>query len=68
MTIMIYLREPEDGGETAFPAADNITYSDAVSISLLITFHTSTQNCNVFVNLIRAVKIIANYSFGLEIP
>ncbi|XP_057291010.1 transmembrane prolyl 4-hydroxylase-like [Hydractinia symbiolongicarpus] len=29
MTIMIYLREPEDGGETAFPAADNITYSDA---------------------------------------
>jgi len=31
MTIMFYLEAPTDGGETAFPAADNITYSDAVS-------------------------------------
>jgi len=29
ITIMAYLAEPEEGGETAFPAADNITYSDA---------------------------------------
>lgn len=29
MTIMFYLEAPEDGGETAFPAADNITYSEA---------------------------------------
>lgn len=29
MTIMVYLQEPEIGGETAFPAADNITYSDS---------------------------------------
>ena len=29
---MVYLKEPEEGGETAFPAADNITYSESVSI------------------------------------
>jgi len=29
ITIMAYLAVPEEGGETAFPAADNITYSDA---------------------------------------
>ena len=32
ITIMVYLKEPEEGGETAFPAADNITYSESVSI------------------------------------
>ena len=30
MTIMFYLEKPEEGGETAFPAADNITYNEAV--------------------------------------
>lgn len=29
ITIMAYLDTPEEGGETAFPAADNITYADA---------------------------------------
>jgi len=28
MTIMFYLEKPEEGGETAFPAADNVTYSE----------------------------------------
>jgi len=29
ITAMGYLEAPEEGGETAFPAADNITYADA---------------------------------------
>ncbi|XP_065676544.1 transmembrane prolyl 4-hydroxylase [Hydra vulgaris] len=29
ITVMVYLNTPEEGGETAFPAADNITYSDS---------------------------------------
>ena len=31
---MGYLDNPEEGGETAFLAADNITYADAVSSHL----------------------------------
>ena len=31
MTIMVYLNEVEEGGETAFPIANNDTYDDHVS-------------------------------------
>jgi len=32
---MIYLNDVEEGGETAFPAADNSTYEDQVCDKLL---------------------------------
>ena len=32
---MVYLNDVEEGGETAFPAADNSTYDDQVCCKLL---------------------------------
>ena len=49
ITIMVYLKEPEEGGETAFPAADNITYSESVSIF--------SYNTEVYSEPYRASKI-----------
>ena len=46
---MVYLKEPEEGGETAFPAADNITYSESVSIF--------SYNTEVYSEPYRASKI-----------
>lgn len=40
MTIMFYLEKPEEGGETAFPAADNITYNEAVCFYLFLFLTT----------------------------
>ena len=32
MTILYYLNDVEDGGETAFPVADNETFDQLVSV------------------------------------
>ena len=32
MTILYYLNDVEDGGETAFPVADNETFDQTVSV------------------------------------
>ena len=34
MTILYYLNDVEDGGETAFPVADNETFDQMVSVLL----------------------------------
>ena len=37
ITVLMFLNEPEDGGNTAFPVADNTTYSDEVMIQRATT-------------------------------
>ena len=36
MTILYYLNDVEDGGETAFPVADNETFDQAVSVRMVL--------------------------------
>lgn len=49
ITVMGYLEEPEEGGETAFLAADNITYTDA-------SFRTRGKEAKDYFNLSQHCK------------
>ena len=48
LTVMVFLNDVEEGGECAFPVADNATFSWKVNKK-----HSSLQNIS---NLIRAIK------------
>ena len=49
LTVMVFLNDVEEGGECAFPVADNATFSWKVNKQK----HSSLQNMS---NLIRALK------------